>query len=179
MDDDVGDHDTANDLVAFDDYGAYDHDDLLPATYLNPSDTWPEHSLAIDPINVETALADAMERCGFDSSLDAQSPGWISNLQGVTAEYLVADQLNHSGDGLTYHLYSDPSHPDVDLAGIGPDGSVVRLLQVKATADTSYAETGEHSGVEVVCTVDGASGDMIPMNLTSADLRAQIIDFLK
>jgi hypothetical protein len=152
--------------------------DLLPAIDLETGDAVDSPVVHLEPLDIADALREAELREGFDPGSDVPSAGWISNLQGVSAEYLVADALNHSGDGLTYHLYADPSHPDVDLAGVSADGSLVRLIQVKATPDSSYAETGHHPGVEVMVTRDGWASDMVPMDMTAADLRREIRDLL-
>lgn len=134
--------------------------------------------LRIDPLRIDDALDLAIARAAFDPQTDDLCSGWLSDLQGITAEYLVADALNNAGDGLSYHLYTDLSHPDADIAGVAADGTIVRLLQVKATSDPYYAETGRHPGVEVVATSDGAGPGMISMGYSAAELRAQIDELL-
>lgn len=128
--------------------------------------------------HLDAAVADAVARSGFDPAADQLTDGYLSNIQGITAEYLVADSLNHSGDGLKYELYSDPTHPNVDIAGFAPDGTLVRMLQVKATSNPWYAETGFHPGVEVVVTSDGFRNGMEMMSVSAATLRAEIRDLL-
>lgn len=157
----------------------HSHHDLTEAIDLDPIVSHTNHEIAIDPARIQDALDEAMARSSFDTSVDDVSAGWLSNLQGITAEYLVADALNHSGDGLTYHLYSDLNHPDVDIAGVSADGSIVRLLQVKATSSGTYAETGRHPGVELIATSDGVGAGMIGMGFAASDLRAEIRQLLE
>jgi hypothetical protein len=135
-------------------------------------------AIHIDEGHLSAALDDAIARSYFDPKVDQLSSGWLSNLQGITAEYLVADALNHSGDGLSYHLFSDPSHPDADIAGVDANNNIVRLIQVKATSEKSYAKTGEHPGIELLATSDGAGLGMMPIAYSASALRSQITQLL-
>lgn len=124
--------------------------------------------------HLSDALADAIVRSGFDLTTDVLSDGYLNDIQGITAEYLVADALNHCGDGLQYQLYSDTNHPDADIAAFAPDGTLVRMLQVKATSSPWYAETGHHPDVEVVVTSDGFRNGMETMGVSASSLRSEI-----
>jgi hypothetical protein len=145
-------------------YGDGDSEDA--AMSFNGIDLSSEH--------LHEALTDAIARSGFDPANDVLSDGYLSNIQGIAAEYLVADALNHCGDGLQYQLYSDTNHPDADIAAFAPDGTLVRMLQVKATSSPWYAETGHHPGVEVVATSDGFRSGMEMMDVSAASLRSEI-----
>jgi hypothetical protein len=165
------------------DASALNNDTFEEPTYYVSADSGNEHEvysgdIALLPQHLDAAVADAVERSGFDAATDKLTDGYLSDIQGITAEYLVADALNHAGDGLSYALYSDPSHPNVDIAGFAPDGTLVRLLQVKATSSPWYAETGHHPGVEVIVTPDGFRSGMEMMSVSAATLRAEIRDII-
>jgi len=138
-----------------------------------PDDT--QWKLGIDQHHLDAAISRAADRAHYDPASDHLTPAFVNDIQGIAAEYLVADALNESHDGLEYRLFADPSQPDVDIAGFDAGGNIVRLLQVKATASSWYAHSALKPGLEVITSSDSASTGLSSFDISSQQLR-QIIE---
>ena len=105
-----------------------------------------------DARNVDDRLAEAYrlafsrEAANYDSMLDhyyakladgaKEVGGFVSNLKGKLAEFEAESLLEERFPGWNFTLARDPTQPDWDLRGIGPEGQEM-LVQVK-TGGASY-----------------------------------------
>jgi hypothetical protein len=122
------------------------------------------------------------------SSLDVDSlPGLLAGVKGKLFEYEYVELLNSEllPDGYEASLAVDPTQAGWDISIIGPDSSVARVLQAKATDSTSYVREAleRYPEIDVVTTdevysqliLSGSVEDLIPSGITNAALEEAVL----
>jgi hypothetical protein len=145
------------------------------------------HSAEIDPLLLRAIRVTnpGLQDVHLFALSDEQLRGAVSAAKGKYFEYLVADRLNHGEqvgplllhEGQRAVLADSLTQPGWDLRIVNHDGTVARLLQLKASTSLGYVKEAleRYPDVQILSTHEVAEGAwVIDAHMSNADLTRQV-----